>query len=106
MKKTFIKLECYIPETHLDCVKQAIFSAGAGTIGDYDCCSWETTGRGQFRPLAGSSPFFGVRNKVEYVDEIKLETVCPIEKIADIIIALKAAHPYETPAYQYWEVNG
>jgi hypothetical protein len=61
---------------------------------------------GQFRPLAGSSPFIGVRNKVEYVDEIKLETVCPIEKIADIIIALKAAHPYETPSYQYWEVNG
>ena len=106
MKLTFIKLECYIPKSHLATVKAAIFAAGAGKIGQYDCCSWETAGRGQFRPLEGSSPFLGELEKVEYVDEVKLETVCSPEHIDKVITALKKAHPYETPAFHYWEVNG
>ena len=100
-----IKLEFYVPENFVDAVKTAIFNAGAGKIGNYDKCSWETKGFGQYRPLEKSNPFLGEKNKVTVVDEIKVETVCKKEYLKPVIQALKTAHPYETPAYQYWEVN-
>ncbi len=99
------RLEVYVPSTHLESVKQAIFAAGAGRIGNYDCCSWETVGTGQFRPLAGSNPFIGRADTVEKVAEHKVETVCAPELLPAVIDALKQAHPYETPAFQYWPVE-
>ncbi len=99
------KLEFYVPETHLDMVKAAIFSVGAGKIGDYDCCSWQTAGTGQFRPLAGSNPFIGEKDRIETVQEYKVEIVCDSKYINKVIEALKESHPYETPAYQYWEIK-
>lgn len=103
---SFYRLEFYVPLDHLETVKQAIFTAGAGKIGNYDCCSWETAGTGQFRPLAGSHPFIGQQNQIEQVTEYKVETVCNRELITQVIKALKEAHPYETPAIQYWLVEG
>jgi hypothetical protein len=100
-----IKLEFYVPETHLAEVKTALFEAGAGRIGDYDCCCWETLGNGQFRPLDGSQPFIGEQGRIEVVSEYKVEMVCPVELIEKIVNTLKEAHPYETPAYDYWEVK-
>jgi hypothetical protein len=100
-----IKLEFYVPETHLEEVKTALFEAGAGRIGDYDCCCWETLGNGQFRPLDGSKPFIGEQGRIEVVSEYKVEMVCPAELIEKIVNTLKEAHPYETPAYDYWEVK-
>ena len=102
---TFIKLEFYVPETHLEEVKTAVFDAGAGQIGDYDCCCWETSGSGQFRPLDGSQPFIGEQGKIESVIEYKVEMVCAVELIDEVVSVLKQSHPYETPAYQYWEVK-
>mgnify|MGYP001163787149 CR=1 FL=1 len=102
---SFIKLEFYVPDTHLEEVKDAVFKAGAGRIGNYDCCCWETCGNGQFRPLDGSQPFIGESGKVESVREYKVEMVCAPGLIEQVIEALKDAHPYETPAYQYWEVR-
>lgn len=92
----------FIPESHLQIVKQAMFDAGAGRIGNYDSCSWETRGQGQFRPLSGSQPFIGQQGKIEIVDEYKLEMVCDDRYIKDVIAAMKASHPYETPAYNVW----
>lgn len=104
-KIPLIKLEIYIPETHVEKVKDAIFAAGAGKIGNYDRCCWQASGVGQFRACEGSSPFIGKQDEVEKVAEIKIETVCDKGNIAAVVKALKKSHPYETPAYQYWEVN-
>ena len=105
MSENFMKLEVYVPATHVEELKTALFSAGAGKIGNYDCCCWQTSGTGQFRPLEGSNAFIGELDKIEKVEEIKLELICPGDKITEIIAALKKAHPYETPAFQYWAVK-
>ena len=89
----------YIPETHLEKVKAAIFNAGGGNIGDYDCCSWQVKGQGQFRPLEGSEPFVGRRGETETVSEYRLELVVEETNIKQVIKAMKSAHPYEEPAY-------
>ena len=99
------KLEFYVPATHLDKVKTAIFAVAAGQIGKYDCCSWQTAGAGQFRPCEGSKPFIGKKDRVETVREYKVELVCDSKHIKKAIAALKKSHPYETPAYQYWEIK-
>ncbi|HKK90826.1 MAG TPA: hypothetical protein VJ936_05470 [Desulfobacteraceae bacterium] len=89
----------YVPETHLQGVKQALFDRGAGKIGHYDSCAWQTKGRGQFRPLDGSSPFSGKQDRISQVDEYKVEMVCSDDVIAHVIKALHRSHPYEQPAY-------
>lgn len=88
------------PETHLDVIKNAIFVTGAGSIGNYSHCAWQTLGEGQFMPLAGSNAFIGEINQLEKVPEYKVEIVCTKEQIKDAISALKLSHPYETPSYQ------
>lgn len=95
-----IKLCFYVPETHLEVVKQAVFEAGAGKIGDYDQCAWQVLGQGQFRPLKGSEPFIGQREVLELVPEYRVEMVCDPSRIHDAVSALQAAHPYEAPAYE------
>jgi len=105
MSENFVKLEVYVPATHTEALKTALFSAGAGKIGNYDCCCWQNSGTGQFRPLKGSQAFIGEQEKVEKVEEIKIELLCSEDKIGKIIVALKKAHPYETPAFQYWTVK-
>ena len=92
----------YVPESHLEIVKNAMFDAGAGRIGEYDHCAWQTLGQGQFRPLAKSQAFIGEKYQVEIVTEYCVEMVCADEYIEDTIQALKASHPYEEPAFQYW----
>lgn len=94
-----IHLAFYVPLTHLEKVKDAVFAAGAGKMGNYDRCSFETKGSGQFRALEGSSPFLGSQGQVESVEEMKVEMVVEEDKIEAVVSALKKAHPYETPAY-------
>lgn len=89
----------YVPQTHLEPVKQAVFAAGAGRIGDYDSCCWQTLGQGQFRPLEGSNPFLGQQGWIEQVSEYKVEMVCEDHLIEAAIQALIESHPYEEPAY-------
>jgi structural toxin protein (hemagglutinin/hemolysin) RtxA len=92
-------LAVYVPVEHAEKVKLALFAAGAGRIGNYAQCSFESEGLGQFMPLAGSQPFVGEQEKLEKVRELKVEMVCEETHLAAAIDALKAAHPYETPAY-------
>lgn len=94
-----VKLSFYVPESHLEEVKMALFAAGAGKIGNYDCCCWQTLGQGQFRALDGSNPFLGQRDEIETVAEYKVEMVCEEKLIKQVITELKRAHPYEEPAY-------
>lgn len=93
------KLVFFVPESHLEVVKRAVFEAGAGRVGHYDQCCWQVLGDGQFRPLPGSSPFQGKENLLEQVREYRVELVCQDELIRDAIHALLEAHPYEEPAY-------
>ncbi|MBL4566871.1 MAG: YqfO family protein [Porticoccus sp.] len=99
------KLVFFVPASHLDAVKQAVFNAGAGQIGHYDHCCWQVLGEGQFRPLAGSTPFVGEENKVEQVSEYRVELVCRDELIQKAVCALVKAHPYEEPAYDVFRLE-
>lgn len=100
------KLCFYVPETHLESVKQAVFAAGAGRQGDYDQCCWQTLGRGQFRPLPGSNPYIGYSGEkpgpLEVVAEYKVEMLCADDLVRGAVAALIDAHPYEEPAYDVW----
>jgi len=93
------KITFYVPESHLELVKAALFAAGAGCVGHYEACAWQVKGQGQFRPLAGSKPFIGACDVLEVVDEYRVELVCETAGIDVAIAALKQSHPYEEPAY-------
>ncbi|OGT42339.1 MAG: NGG1p interacting factor NIF3 [Gammaproteobacteria bacterium RIFCSPHIGHO2_12_FULL_37_34] len=99
------KICFYVPQTHIEEVKNAMFAEGAGKMGDYKCCSWQTLGEGQFLPLSGSDPFIGKQNQLEKVSEYKVEMVCDDPFIRKVIAALKQTHPYEEPAYQVWRIE-
>jgi len=93
------KLEVYVPESHLESVKAAMFEAGGGKVGVYDSCAWQTLGQGQYRPLEGSDPYQGQKGKVERASEYKLEMVCTDARVQAVIAAMKQAHPYEEVAF-------
>lgn len=99
------KLAFFVPDSHVETVKDAVFAAGGGRIGAYDSCSWQARGQGQFRPLSGSQPFIGQTGVVECVEEWKVELVVVDDLIAGVVHALKLAHPYETPAYEVWRLH-
>ncbi len=94
----------YVPESHLEMVKEAVFVAGAGAIGDYQNCCWQVLGQGQFMPMAGSQPFIGRQNKLELVAEWRVEMVVAAKYIKAAVAALKVAHPYEEPAYTVYKL--
>ena len=99
------KLCFFVPESHLEPVKSALFALGAGKIGHYDCCAWQVAGQGQFRALEGSVPFIGQHGVVASVDEYRVEMMVSDELIASVVETLVEVHPYEVPAYEYWPVN-
>lgn len=89
----------YCPSTHVELIKQEMFKAGGGQIGEYDSCSFEYSGIGQFRASLKAQPFIGQAGKIEKVEEVKVEMVCKGDCVSRVISALKRAHPYEEPAY-------
>jgi len=89
----------YTPESHLELIKQAMFAAGGGRIGHYEACAWQTAGQGRFRPMAGATPFIGAVDALEDVHEFRVEMVCEDARVKDVVAALRAAHPYEEPAF-------
>ncbi len=89
----------YVPESHLEIVKKALFDKGAGKYKNYDMCCWEVKGTGQFRPLSGSSPFIGKTGEIENIDEYRIELICQKKYLKNAIKELKKVHPYEEPAY-------
>jgi len=93
------KICVYVPEKYVEKVKTALFVAGAGRIGNYDRCCWQSNGTGQFRPLENSKPAIGSLNKVEQVKEVKIELVCEDDLVKPAIQAMIVNHPYEEPAY-------
>ncbi|WP_151988362.1 NGG1p interacting factor NIF3 [Acinetobacter oleivorans] len=99
-----LKLIYYVPESHLESTKQAIFSAGAGGIGNYEHCAWQVKGIGQFKPVKGADPYIGELGELEQVEEWRVETIVIEENAKAAAKALKASHPYEEPAFEFIQI--
>jgi hypothetical protein len=98
------KLVVFVPEDALDTVRDALFRAGAGRIGDYERCSWYTAGTGTFLGGDATAPSIGERGREERVPELRLETVFPADRQPEVVAALRAAHPYEEPAFDVYDL--
>jgi hypothetical protein len=98
------KLVVFVPESALEAVRDALFEAGAGRIGDYERCSWYTVGTGTFLGGEGADPSIGERGREERVPELRLETVFPAQRHREVVAALRTAHPYEEPAFDVYEL--
>jgi hypothetical protein len=94
------KLSFFVPKTNKEKVKEALFEIGVGRYNNYDKCSWEVLGIGQFRALDNADPFIGKKGEVALVQEYKVEMICKDELIKEAIKVLKQAHPYEEVAYE------
>lgn len=101
-EKPLYKLGVFVPKTHASVVQKAMLDKGAGHVGAYSHCSFSLEGEGTFMPLAGAKPFIGTENEMSRVQEVKIETVLPEEKVGDVILAMKKAHPYEEAAYDLY----
>lgn len=98
------KIIVFAPVGDADRVRDALTSAGAGAIGDYDSCTFTTRGEGRFRPLDGASPAVGQVGSLERVEEVRIEAVCARHLRASAVAAMLASHPYEEPAYDVVEL--
>ena len=96
-----LKLIYYVPHTHLEATKTAVFNAGAGGIGNYKDCAWQVLGTGQFRPVKNANPFIGELDTLDHVAEWRVETIVPEDKASNVVQALKESHPYEEPAIEF-----
>ncbi|MBB6675291.1 Nif3-like dinuclear metal center hexameric protein [Cohnella nanjingensis] len=99
------KLAVFVPRTHQETVRSALFGAGAGWIGNYSQCSFNVEGTGTFRPEEGSEPFIGQAGKRESVDEVRIETVVPNSVRKAVVQAMLKAHPYEEVAYDLYPMD-
>ena len=96
------KLVVFVSEEALDAVRDALFEAGAGRIGDYERCSWYTEGTGTFHSGESTTPTVGEAGREERVPELRLETVFPAARHDEVVAALRRAHPYEEPAFDVY----
>jgi dinuclear metal center YbgI/SA1388 family protein len=96
------KLVFFVPPDHADTVRQEIFRAGAGHIGEYDMCSFSSQGEGTFRGSEGSDPYVGEKGRLHTEPELKVETIFPKEREGSILRALISSHPYEEVAYDVY----
>ncbi len=94
----------YVPVADTEPVLDAVLAAGAGAIGNYRDCAWVTSGHGQFRPMAGADPVLGRVGDLEHVLENRVELVAHRSLRRNVVAALRAAHPYEEPAFHVIEV--
>ena len=92
-----VKIFVTVPKENLEEVRIAMCNAGAGVIGNYSFCSTSTKSVGTFIPNDNANPYIGIQNKLEFVDEEKLEVICDIENVKIVIQELRKNHPYEEP---------
>lgn len=101
-EEKLVKLVVFVPVGHEEAVRTALAGAGAGHIGNYSHCTFQTPGTGTFLPLAGTKPFIGEQGKLESVQEIRLETILPESRVRRAVAAMQKAHPYEEVAYDLY----
>jgi dinuclear metal center YbgI/SA1388 family protein len=98
------KLVSFVPESHVDAVVDALAEVGAGRIGSYERCAFASPGTGTFRPLPGADPYVGQIGETEQVAEVRIEMVLPRKLRRAAVAALIAAHPYDVPAWDVYEL--
>ncbi|HET7579366.1 MAG TPA: Nif3-like dinuclear metal center hexameric protein [Bacillales bacterium] len=99
------KLVVFVPQDHAESVRQAIGNAGAGFIGNYSHCTFNSQGTGTFMPQEGTNPYIGSTGKLEKVEEVKIETILPAKRQSAVVRAMLAAHPYEEAAYDIYPLD-
>lgn len=104
-EENLMKLAVFVNVEDADNVRQALAKAGAGQLGDYDSCSFSSDGTGRFKPSHDANPYIGEANKLEHVQETKIEVVFPASKKGRIVKAMLNAHPYEEPAYDVFHLD-
>ena len=104
-ESSLIKLVTFVPSAQAEEVRNALFTAGCGCIGNYDSCSYNTEGEGTFRAQEGSHPFCGTVGELHHETEVRIETILPEYKKGEVIRALLSKHPYEGPAYDLYPLH-
>ncbi len=104
-EENYLKLVLFVPEGYEKEVKEAVFSQGAGWIGNYSNTGFISKGKGSFKPMEGTAPYIGSEGQTTEVDEVKFETILPESLTKPVIEAIKSAHPYEEPAYDLYPLN-
>ncbi|MEW6245015.1 MAG: Nif3-like dinuclear metal center hexameric protein [Bacillota bacterium] len=99
------KFVVFVPKGHEDAVRQALGDAGAGFIGDYSHCTFMTQGQGSFCPLEGAKPYIGEVNRLEIVDEYRVETIVRKADVAKVLRAVFRVHPYEEVAFDLYPLE-
>ena len=99
------KIGVYVPEAHLERVKEAMFAKGGGRYREYDRCSWQVLGTGQFKPTKDAKPHIGNPGVLEQILEYRVEMVCAEDAVKDVVGAMLEAHPYEEPAYDIVQIK-
>ncbi|WP_174613831.1 Nif3-like dinuclear metal center hexameric protein [Virgibacillus ihumii] len=100
-----VKVVVYVPKTHANEVRNAISKSGAGHIGNYSHCTFQTAGQGTFMPLEGTNPYIGAADELEFVEEMKIESIVPRTRLASVLNAINNSHPYEEPAYDIYPME-
>lgn len=101
----FVKINVFVPLTHSDLIRKAIGDAGAGKFGNYDFCSFSSKGIGRFRANEKAKPFIGEKNKIEEIQEERIEFICEKNKVKSVIKLIRKLHPYEEPGIDIHELS-
>ena len=100
-----LKLVTFVPDSYAELLRNALFNAGAGHIGNYDSCSYNIVGEGTFKAREGSSPFVGDIDELHFEKEVRIEVILPDYKKEDVLRALISVHPYEEPAFDFYRLE-
>ena len=104
-REEYSKLAIYVPDTHATAVRNAMATSGVGQIANYSHCIFTTEGTGYFKPLLGSTPYYGQENEIEQVKEVKVEGVVKSDLLSQVLEEVKLVHPYEEIAYDFYSLN-
>ena len=104
-ENSLLKLSVYVPTSHADVVREALFAAGCGNIGNYGSCSYNVNGFGTFKAADGCNPFCGKIGELHREEEVRIDTVMPVYMKDKAVASLLSVHPYEEPAYDIFPLN-
>lgn len=104
LENALLKFVTTVPLQHAESVRNALFNAGAGYIGNYDSCSYNLSGEGTFRAKEGANPHIGEIDRLHFEPEVRIETVIPVMKKEEVLRALLAVHPYEEPVFDFYPI--
>lgn len=105
MQSQYVKLCIFTPITHADLIRKTLGESGAGKIGNYDFCSFSTKGIGRFRGDQSTQPHIGTQLQYESVEEEKIEVLVERTHLKDILLAVRAVHPYEEMAFDVYPLE-